>query len=511
MFLGIDIGTSAVKAVLMDDAGAVLSTGSAPLTISRPRDAWSEQNPRDWVSAAGAASRDAISRSGRPGSDARAVSFSGQMHGSVFLAREEVAGAGTREIGAIRPALLWNDQRTGPQCAEIERAMGGRMALVRAGGNAALPGFTLPKILWLREHEPERFRQVALVLTPKDFVRLALTGDAAIDVGDASGTLLLDIETRRWRRQTFRAVGLEPSLLPRVVESGSPAGELTAWGAGVLGVPAGTPVFAGSGDNMMGAIGAAVIAPGDVLATLGTSGVIYAHADAPRRDTADPDHPGRLHTMCAATGDDRAPGGWCVTGCMLSAGGSLAWARDVLAPGTPFETLMAEAATAPPGCDGLVFLPYLTGERCPHADPGARGGWVGLTARHTRAHLLRAVVEGVAFGLGQILDLARGLGVPVARVCMGGGGSRSPLWRQVHADVFGAPVVTIEADEGPALGAAIVAAVGAGAFASLRESCGAAVRVAGVVEPSGRGGEYERVRRTYANLYPALSPLFPAS
>lgn len=504
MFLGIDIGTSAVKAIVIDGAGTLRASASAGLGVLRPREGWSEQRAVEWLRAAFAAGREAAAQAG---GDVRGISFSGQMHGSVFLSKESVGAAGSVEIDALRPALLWNDQRTGTECAEIERAMGGRPALVQAAGNAALPGFTLPKVLWVRRHEPRIFAETARVLTPKDFVRLAMTGEACIDAGDASGTLLLDVERRDWRDATFAAVGLDRALLPPVVESGAACGTLTAWAAEQLGVAAGVPVYAGSGDNMMGAVGAGVVSPGQVLATLGTSGVVYAHADRPRRDL-NPDTPGRLQTMCAATGSEQRPGGWCVTGCMLSAAGSLHWARETIAPGVAFDTLLHEAEGAPPGCEGLVFLPYLTGERCPYPDPTLRGGWIGLTARHTRGHLVRSVLEGVAFGMSQMLSLVRGLGVPVASVRVGGGGSKSPLWRRVQADVCGETLEVLNADEGPAFGAALLAAVGCGAFSSLGEACGATLKVVERVELSRERDRYGEARALYEALYPALSPLF---
>ncbi|MGQ0627008.1 MAG: xylulokinase, partial [Phycisphaerales bacterium] len=369
-------------------------------------------------------------------------------------------------------------------------------------GNAPLTGFTLPKLLWVREHEPQAWSRVRRVMLPKDFVAFMLTGLHATDVGDASGTLLFDVAARCWSAPALRAVGIDPALLPPAHESTAVVGHVSPAAAGACGLPAGTPVVIGTGDNMAGAVGAGVVVPGSLLAALGTSGVVYAHSAEPLCDLADPLHPGRLHTMCAGS-----PGAWCLTGCMLSAGGALHWARSVLAPETPFGALLEEAASAPPGCDGLAFLPYLTGERCPHPDPQARGGWIGLTSRHTRAHLLRAVVEGVTFGMGEIVDLARAVGVPVRSVRVTGGGNRSPFWRGLQADVYRAPIESTDTDAaGCALGAALLAGVGAGRWASVQQACQEAVRVTAVVEPS--GPPLTAARSRFAALYRDLAHRF---
>lgn len=482
MLLGLDIGTSATKAALCHGDGSMAGVGSAEHPISLPRPGWSEQEPAHWWSSAQAAMRAAASAAGRSLREVRAVGLSGQMHGLVLLDAAAAASGGV-DGRALRPAILWNDQRAARECAEIEEAAGGREALVRLSGNAALPGFTLPKILWVRRYEPGLFARVAAWMMPKDFVRWRLTGAVATDAGDAAGTLLLDVDRRAWSDRLFAAVGLPIAAAPPIHESGAAAGGVSAWAAQATGLPEGIPVVAGSGDNMMGAIGAGVVREGVALATIGTSGVIYAHAARPRKDVP----AGRTHTMCAADGAAASPGGWCVTGCTLSAGGALRWARDVLAPGTPYDALMAEAASVPAGCEGLAFLPHLTGERCPHPDPLARGGWIGLTARHTRAHLLRAVVEGVAFTMGRILTILRETGVPVREVRLGGGGARSPLWRQVQADVYGCEVTLPTTEEGPALGAVLLAGVGAGVWESVAAACDAAVGVSERCEPGGEG------------------------
>lgn len=509
LLLGVDVGTSSVKALACDSSGRIVATCSAAHPIHQPHAGWSEQNPEDWWTSSVSAIRGVLSDPKCDGSRVIAVGLSGQMHGSVFLP----AGSET----PIRPALLWNDQRTAEQCRSIEQAFGGRRAMVSMVGNAALTGFTLPKIIWLREREPENFAKVATVLLPKDYVRLKLDGRRATDVGDASGTLLFDIEARRWSRAALSRVGLDPAILPDVVESGEVTGRVTPAAAAETGLPAGTPVIAGSGDNQAGAVGAGIVRSGLVLATIGTSGVMYAHSDSPRRDlqstTSDrqegPEPVGRLHTMCAANGSRGIPGQYSLTGCMLSAGGSLQWCRDALFPGESFEALMAEAEQVRPGCDGLVFLPYLTGERCPYPDPQARGGWIGLTSRHTRGHLVRAVIEGVTFGMGQILDLVRGLGVEVESVRLGGGGARSALWRQLQADVYRCRVATMDTEEGPAFGAALLAGVGAGVFPNVAEACRTAVHESGIIDPRDSSA-YDGARQVYGSLYTDLGPRFAA-
>lgn len=502
LLLGIDIGTSSTKAVLIDRAGAVLGSESAPHPIQQPRAGWSEQRPEDWWSSTVAAVRAAVARAGRDGDRVAGIGLSGQMHGSVLLGRESVSGDGSGAL-ALRPAILWNDQRTGAECEEIEAAAGGRSALVDVVGNAALTGFTLPKILWIRRHEPAVFERVAKIVLPKDYIRLRLTGRVVTDVGDAGGTLLLDIDRRCWSEPMLRRFGLARELLPDLVESAQPAGGLSGWAAGELGLRAGTPVVGGSGDNQAGAVGAGVVSPGLVLCALGTSGVIFAHSEKPRKDG-----PGRLHTMPSATGDARSAGGWCNTGVMLSAAGSLNWCRETLFPREPFDRVLAEADRIEPGCEGLTFLPYLTGERCPYADPRARGGWIGLTSRHSRGHLVRAVLEGVTFAMAQILDLVRGIGVPVETVRLGGGGARSPLWRGMIAEICGAPCEVPAAEEGPAFGAALLAGAGVGAWSSVPEACRSVIAVAERIEPGPDAGRYGPARARFEALYPVLRDWF---
>lgn len=512
--LGIDVGTSGTKAIVASERGDILADASEEHGISMPHAGWTEQDPETWWQGAIRAGARAIAAAGlRPGG-VRAIGLSGQMHGSVLLDHAAVAARGQR-AGVIRPAILWNDQRTAAQCAEIERLAGGRRGLVELVGNAALPGFTLPKLLWVREHEPDAWSRVAMVMLPKDYVGFRLTGVCATDVGDASGTLLLDPDRRTWSDRALGLYGIDPSILPPAFESGAIVGQVTNWAAAQIGVAPGTPVVAGSGDNQAGAIGAGVVRPGQVLATLGTSGVIYAHADRPRRDLTASDGsdglpPGRLHTMCAADGDRTRAGSWSLTGCTLSAAGALKWARDLLAPGVPYDDILREAQSVPAGSGGLLFLPSITGERCPHPDPLARGAWVGLTARHTRAHLLRAVIEGVTYTMAEILDIVRGAGVEVRTVRLGGGGARSRFWRQLQADCYGAPVATTNTEQGPAFGAALLAGVGAGVWKSALEATDACVHETERIEPEARGvKENSPAREAFAGLHAGIRDRFP--
>jgi len=494
--LGLDIGTSATKAVIIDEHGMVVAAAHSPHPISMPQPGWSEQDPDDWWRATCDATKSALERAPLGSAGVRAVSFSGQMHGSVFLR----AGAKPDDPRVIRPALLWNDQRTAKQCEDIERAAGGRAALIRMTGNPALTGFTAPKILWLRDEEPDNFAQCATVLLPKDYVRFRMTGEKAIDAGDASGTLLLDPRTRDWHNTLLSRLHLDRSLLPRVIEATDRAGSITKHAAAQMGLKEGTIVVAGSGDQMAGAVGMGVVRAGLVSATLGTSGVIFAHCGP----TPPHDLDGRVQVMCAAI-----PGEYCVYGCMLSAAGALHWYRDALFPDESYATLDDEAAKVEPGADGLIFLPYLTGERCPHPDPLARGAFVGITARHTRAHLTRAVLEGVAFGMAQMLDLVRALGIEPREIRLGGGGAKSKLWRTIQADAYRTPVTLLNTAEGSAYGAAILAGVGCGVWSSVAEACDACLRETERIKPDvERAGRYATVRREYDGLYPSLKPHF---
>lgn len=498
-FLGIDVGTSSTKALLIDGAGRILGSGGRPHALLTPRPGWTEQDPQGWWEATAGAVREALAAANLTGADVAAVGLSGQMHGSVFLDQRAVLSMGA-EAPAIRPALLWNDQRTADQLAEIAQAAGGPEALVKAVGNAALTGFQLPKLLWLREREPAHYARLAAVLLPKDYIRFRLSGELATDVGDASGTLLFDPAARAWHGGLMRALKLNPSLFPGVVESAALAGSVSRFGAEATGLRAGTPIVGGSGDNQCGAVGAGIVEEGLALAILGTSGVIYAHSPRFAPDLL----AGRTHAMCSAAGADA----WCVTGVMLSAAGSLQWAKDHLFPEVPLAAMLEEAWAAPAGCEGLLFAPYLQGERCPHPDPAARGAFVGLSLRHSRGHLVRAIIEGVSFAMAEILTLVRSLGVPVRAVRLGGGGARSPQWRRLLADLFGVRVEVPTTEEGGSYGAALLAGVGAGVGAggwkSVSEACRACVTAAEPTDPAPVAGALEASRASFAGLYERL-------
>jgi xylulokinase len=496
--LGYDIGTSATKAILCDDTGAILGTSTSDYPLHQPHPGWSEQEPQDWWLAVIAATRSLLAS--HPGIKVSAIGLTGQMHGSVLLGSNAAASGG--EAQPLRRALLWNDQRTSNECDLIRELAGGTPSLISRVGNAALTGFTLPKLLWVRQHEPQVWAQVRHVLCPKDFIAFRLTGQLAADVGDASGTLLFDVDHRRWDAAWCKTLGLDPQVLPHVHESASIIGTLTHHAATALGLPDQLPVIIGSGDNQAGAVGAGVVEPGTALSIMGTSGVLLAPTDAPHKDLADAAHCGRLHTFCAASG----PHGWCMTGCMLSAGLSLRLARDLLCPGVSYEALMQEAQTAPEGCDGLIFLPHLTGERCPYPDPTARGGWIGLTSRHTRAHMLRAVIEGITFSMGQIIELAQSCGVTIHTLRATGGGNRSAFWRQLQADVYGCVLeTTTSEDGGGAYGAALLAATGTGLFKDVAAACRTCVRPSGTTQPSGKSSPaLNESRQIHGQMYSKL-------
>jgi len=490
--LGIDVGTTGAKAVLLDATGRVLGATTTEYPLLTPRPGWTEQHPDAWWNATVASVRRALAGAGVPPAAVTAVGLTGQMHGLVPL-----DGGGR----VLRPAILWNDQRTADECAWItERVGAGRV--VQLTGNPVLTGFTAPKLVWMRRHESKLYEQIAHVLLPKDYVRFRLTGEYAIDVTDASGTSLFDVSRRAWSAEMANALEIPLAWLPRVAESPVVVGEVSQHAAQTWGVRTGTPVVAGAGDQAAQAVGTGIVRQGLVSATIGTSGVVFAHLDAVRVDPG-----GRLHAFCHAV-----PGRWHVMGVMLSAGGSLRWLRDSLrheawfrGDRDPYDAMGEEAAAVPPGADGLMFLPYLTGERTPHADPHARGAFVGLTLGHTRGHLVRAVMEGVAMGLRDSLELIRGMGLSVTEIRVSGGGARSRLWRQILADVFQTDTVVATATEGAAYGAALLAGVGGGVFGSVEQACDATIGVKDRVEPNPAQVElYERVYRVYRDLYPAL-------
>ncbi len=491
-FLGLDVGTGGSRAVVVDgDSGRVVATATSEhAPFDSPRAGWAEQDARDWWRASCEALRAALAQGARRGGEIGAVGLTGQMHGAVLLdGRDEV----------LRPALIWCDQRTEAQCRALTEKVGaGR--LIELTCNPALTGFTLPKLLWVREHEPEVWGRVRAVLLPKDYVRLRLTGDKATDAADASGTLLFDVARRGWSRAMLAAAELDERLLPRVYESPAVTGSVSVAASAETGLRAGTPVVAGAGDQAAGAVGMGVVRPGAVSATIGTSGVVFAATDKPALDAL-----GRVHTFCHAV-----PGRWHVMGVTQGAGLSLRWFRDQFGAGAddgrdPYERLCAEAARAPAGAGGLLWAPYLMGERTPHLDPRARAALVGLTAHHTRAHVIRAILEGVAFSLRDSLEIFREMGVPVESVRLGGGGARSALWRQIQADVYGRVVEMVSAEEGAAYGAALLASVGAGAWPTVDAACTAIVRVAArlVPDPAAAAVLAERYQ-AFRALYPAM-------
>src|SRR3954453_15850899 len=498
--LGIDIGTSGTKTLICDEDGKVLATAMAEHPISSPRPGWSEQNPEDWWRATCAATKSVLKEAKVKAADVGGIGLSGQMHGSVFLADGEKP---------LRPALLWNDQRTAAECAEIESKAGGRERLIELVANPALTGFTAPKILWVRRNEPKIYGRTKHILLPKDYIRYRMTGEYATEVSDASGTLLLDVVNRRWSDQLLGLLGIDKSLMPRLHESPEITGQLHDPAAKALGLRPGIPVVGGGGDQAAGAVGNGIVTTGVVSATLGTSGVVFAHADQPTRDPQ-----GRVHTMCHAV-----PGKWCVFGCMLSAGGSFQWLRNQLGQTEvaaakrkkvdPYQLLIAEAATAPPGSEGLFFLPYLTGERCPHPDPYARGGWIGITARTTRAMIIRSLLEGVTFGMRDALEIMRGMGIDVTQVRASGGGARSDFWRHLQADVYKSPIVVTNAAEGPAYGVALLAGVGTGGWGSVEEACKGSIKQVERVAPNRKqSAVYDKLYSVYDKLYYDLKDRF---
>jgi xylulokinase len=491
--LGIDVGTGGTRAIVVDEGGRVVASATGEhAAFASPRTGWAEQDPRDWWRACGEAVRAAIAASG--GDEIGCVGFSGQMHGSVLL---DEGG------DVIRPALLWCDQRTDEQCRAITERVGAER-LIELTSNPALTGFTLPKLLWVREREPDLWGRVRTVLLPKDYVRFRLTGERATDVADASGTLMFDVTNRRWSAEMLEATEIDASLLPRAFESPEVTGRVSAEGAAATGLREGTPVVAGGGDQAAGAVGMGIVRPGAVSATIGTSGVVFAATDRPALDPR-----GRVHTFCHAI-----PGRWHVMGVTLAAGLSLRWFRDTFGAGPDdgrdaYERLSAEAAGVPPGADGVLWAPYLMGERTPHLDPHARAALVGLAASHGRGHVVRAILEGVAFSLRDTFTIFDEMRVPVGSVRLGGGGARGRLWRQIQADVYGRAVELVEAEEGAAYGAALLAGVGAGVWPSVDAACDAAVRVSSVVEPDPAAVEaLDAQYRVYRALYPALREAF---
>ncbi len=499
LVVGLDVGTTGTKAVAVDASGKVVAKSLVEYPLHSPKPNWAEQDPADWKQAA----LDALARlahaPGVKAADVKGLGLTGQMHGSVFL------DASNR---VLRPAILWCDQRTAKQCDDITSKVGAEK-LIEMVCNPALTGFTAPKILWLRDNEPDVYEKVRKVLLPKDYIRFELTGEFATDVADASGTLLFDVKKRAWHTELMSILDVPRDFMPRAFEGPEVTGKLSAEAAAKTGLPQGIPVVAGGGDQAAGGVGCGIVRSGVISSTVGTSGVVFAFSD---KVSMDPQ--GRVHTFCHSV-----PGKWHVMGVMLSAGGSLRWFRDALCQGEkavaaetgadPYEYITAAAARIPIGAEGLTFLPYLTGERTPHKDPFAKGAFIGLSLRHTRAHMARAVLEGVAFGMRDSLEIIRGMGVPIEQVRASGGGARSAVWRQIQADVNKAPLVLINVDEGPAYGAALLATVATGMYGSVEEACDATISVVDSCAPdAGRSREYDAWFAEYQAGYRALAPGF---
>ncbi len=493
-FLGIDVGTGGTRALVIDEAGRVIaSTTEEHRAFASPQIGWAEQDPSDWWRACGVAVPRALAQGHLRGDQITCVGLSGQMHGAVLL---------DERARVVRPALIWCDVRTEKQCRNLTAQIGAER-LIQLTCNPALTNFTLTKCLWVRENEPENWSRVRSLLLPKDYVRFQLTGERATDVADASGTLLLDVAHRRWSKEMLAEVQMDESLLPVLYESPKICGRISTAGATASGLQRGTPVVAGAGDQAAGSVGIGVVSPGAVSATIGTSGVVLAAMDSPSLDPG-----GRLHTFCHAI-----PGRWLVMGVTQAAGLSLRWFRDQFGVGAEnhaesYDELTTEAAKAPAGCDGLLWAPYLMGERTPYLDPAARAMLVGLTASHTRAHVIRSILEGVAFSLRDTFTIFREIKVPVKTIRLGGGGARSPLWRQIQADIYAQPVETVEAEEGAAYGAAILAGVGAKAWPSVDSACEAVVRVAGCARPDSDASKaMEKAYAMYRRVYPAMKSI----
>jgi len=489
-WLGIDIGTGGSRALLVDARGDVKASFTAAhedMHMQRPL--WAEQRPENWWDACQVAVKGVLAEAGVTGTDVRGIGLSGQMHGLVLLDESNAV---------IRPALIWCDQRSQAQVDFINRTVTAAKVL-EFTANPVVTGFTLPKLLWVRDNEPQQFARVRKMLLPKDYIRFCLTGEFASEVSDASGTSLFDVVKRDWSFDMANALGLDHGILPRVYESSEITGTLLPSVAKSLGLTAGTPVVGGGGDQAASAVGNGIVETGIVSCTLGTSGVVFAHMDEPHYDPK-----GRVHTFCHAV-----PGKWHVMGVTQGAGLSLQWMRNQLAPGEEYSNLTKEAATAECGSQGLFWLPYLMGERTPHLDATARAAWVGLTAKHTRSDLIRSVIEGVSYSQQDGLAIIEEMGVPVTSVRISGGGARSAFWKQILADVFAKRVTTLESQEGSAYGAALLAMVGTGAFASVEEACRATIREVESIEPRPvESARYQKLHRVFQAIYPALKTVY---
>ena len=495
--MGIDVGTTGVKVLIIDENGKVCASAVEEYPLSTPHPNWAEQNPEDWWDATIKAIRNVLEKSG--GASVEGIGLSGQMHGAVFI---------DRDGKVLRPCIMWCDQRTAKQCVHITETVG-EDRLFELTCNPALTGFTAPKIVWVKEEENDVFRKTYKILLPKDYIRFLLTGVFATEVSDASGTVLFDVKKRRWSKEMLSALEIPEDLMPEVFESPEVSGRISAEASSLTGLPEGTPVVGGGGDQAAGAVGNGIVREGIISSTIGTSGVVFASCDEVRVE------PGRrLHTFCHAV-----PGKWHLMGVMLSAGGSLRWLRDAICHEEvreakekgidPYEIMTEEASQAPPGCEGLIFLPYLSGERTPYPDPDARGVFFGLTLRHKKEHLIRSVMEGIAYGLRDSLELMKGIGARMSEVHASGGGARSSLWRQIQADVNNLEMQVISVDEGPAFGVALLAGVGTGVFNNVEEACSRTIKVKETIKPIKENVTiYERYYQIYRSLYPTLKDTY---
>lgn len=488
-YLGIDSSTTGVKALLIDENGDVAGTATTELSLSTPKPLWSEQEPADWWSGTVNSIKQVLHETNISSDQIEAIGLTGQMHGLTLL---DEAG------DVLRPAILWNDQRTGPQCDEIRSRLG-KQRLVELTGNDALTGFTAPKLLWVQQNEPDIYDEIDQILLPKDYIRYKLTDDYATDKAGAAGTLLINVKSRNWSVEVLEALGIPAGWLPPTYEGPEVTGHVSDEAALETGLESGTPVVGGGGDQAAQAVGVGAVQPGVIALTLGTSGVVFASAAEP---FIEPE--GRLHAFCHAV-----PGRWHMMGVMLSAAGSLRWYRDTLAPGIDFDTLLAPTADIPAGSDGLLFLPYLTGERTPHPDPLARGAFAGLTVRHTQPHFTRAVLEGVAFGLRDGFELMKAAGLTdIKQVRVSGGGAKSPIWRQILADVLNVELVTVNTSEGAAYGAALLAGVGAGVWPDVDTATESCIKLTGSTSPQPETvTAYDKFYSQYRELYPALKDI----
>lgn len=490
VWMGIDVGTGGTRALLVDAKGKLIAGYTAPHEeIRMERPFWAEQRPEDWWQATQNAIRGVLAEAGIEGSQVKGVGFSGQMHGLVLLDKDNQV---------IRPSLIWCDQRSQAQVDRINQKVGEKKILGYIA-NPVLTGFTLPKLMWVRDNEPANYEKAKKMLLPKDYVRFMLTGDFGMDVADASGTALFDVVNRKWATEFCYDLGIDVDLLPPSMECVDVAGKISKAAAALTGLAEGTPVVAGAGDQAASAVGNGIVEPGVVSCTIGTSGVVFAHMENVAYDPK-----GRVHTFCHAV-----PGKWHVMGVTQGAGLSLQWFRNQLAPGTDYDALTAEAARAVAGSQGLVWLPYLMGERTPHLDAGARGGWIGLTARHSRADLIRSVIEGVTFSLKDCLQIIEELGVGVTSVTASGGGAKSAFWRQMLADAFEKKINVLSTQEGSAYGAALLSLVGTGEYESVPAACRQAIAVETSVVPRPHDSHiYRGLYEVYQGMYPALRPLF---